>query len=209
MKPQGSQLIRLAIVPIPLLVIAIVALWVANPSVVWPSTYLNWLVHYGSAVVGLVFIVIPAARSFLTNRQPSVLMLGCGVLMTQIGAGAMLLVSSQSLDPGFAIYNTTTLLSALCHFSGVTVTSRRKIRLNHPAAWLTTAYAGCIAALGLLFWAASTGRMPAFFIDGQGGTPLHSLVVGAAAALFLLTAAFSGRQTAAPRLHSSSGIRSV
>ena len=88
---QRSQWVnRLAIAPIPLLVLAMVVLWVADVRVAWPSPLLNWLVHYGSVALGVVFIVIPAARSFLANGQPSVLMLGCGVLMTQIGAAAML-----------------------------------------------------------------------------------------------------------------------
>ena len=63
-----------------------------------------------------------------------------------------------------------------------------KIRLRRPAAWLTAAYAGGMAAMGLLIWAAVTGRMPTFFIDGHGGTLPRSLVVGTAVALFLLTA---------------------
>ena len=76
---------RLAIVPIPLLAWAIVALWVADVRVTRPLPLLNGLVHYGSAILGVVLIVIPAARSFVANGRPGVLMLGCGVLMTQIG----------------------------------------------------------------------------------------------------------------------------
>ena len=180
MNPPSPWVNRLACLPIPVLVLAMVALWVADVRVVWPLPPLNWLVHYGSAVLGIVLIVIPAARSFLANGRPSVLMLGCGVLMTQIGAGAMLLVSVQSLDPGFAIYNTSALLSALCHFTGVPVTSRRKIRIQHSTWWLTAAYAGGMAVMGVLIWLALTGRTPTFFIDGQGGTLLRSLVVSTA-----------------------------
>ena len=35
---------------------------------------------------------------------------------------------SRSTDTGFAIYNTSVLLSALCHLAGVALASRRKIR---------------------------------------------------------------------------------
>ena len=85
MNQRSPWVNRLAIVPIPLLVLAMVALWVADVRVAWPSPPLNWLIHYGSAALGVAFIVIPAARSFLANGQPSVLMLGCGVLMMDIG----------------------------------------------------------------------------------------------------------------------------
>ena len=52
------------------------------------------------------------------------------------------------------------LLSGLCHFTGVAIASRRKIRLRRSATWLTVACAGGMAAMGLLIWAALTGRMP-------------------------------------------------
>ena len=125
---QRSQWVnRLAIMPIPVLVLAMAALWVADVRVVWPSPSMIWLIHYGPVAIGVAFIVIPAARSFLANGQPSVLMLGCGMLMMDIGVTAMPFAFAQSSDTAFAIYNTSALLGALCHFVGVAITSRRKI----------------------------------------------------------------------------------
>ena len=108
---------QLAIVPIPVLVLAMVALWVADVRVAWPLPPLTLLVHYGAAALGVAFVVIPAARSFLGNGQPSVLMLGCGILMMDIGATVTPSAFARSSDTGFAIYNTSALLGALCHFS--------------------------------------------------------------------------------------------
>ena len=169
-KQPGYWLSHLAWLPIPILVGAMVVLWVADLRVAWPVPLLYGLIHYGIAFLGVVFIAVPAARSFISNGQPSMLMLGCGVLMTEIGAVAMGIVSGRSLDSGFAIYNTSVFLSGLCHFTGVAITSRRKIHLRHSATWLTAAYAGSIAVMGMVAWCALTGRMPAFFIEGQGGT---------------------------------------
>jgi len=183
--PASSLPIRLSSLPIPLLLLAIGGLWVANLRIVWSLPLLYWFIQYCSAILMIAFIVIPAARSFVIAGQPSVLMLGCGVLMTQIGAAAM---PMRGLNAGFAIYNTSVLLSALCHFSGVTITSRQKIHPRRLSAWLTAAYAGSIATMGLVIWGAFAGRMPAFFVNGQGGTLLRSLVIGTAVALFVLTA---------------------
>jgi hypothetical protein len=127
---------RLALLPIPLLLTAMAALWAADLRVVWSPPTLYWLVQYGSAALGIVFIVIPAARGFLANGQPSVLMLGCGVLMSQIGTAAMPSGVARSTSMGFAIYNTSILLSALFHFAGVAISSRRKTRLRRSATWL-------------------------------------------------------------------------
>ncbi len=115
-------------------------------------------------------------------------MLGCGVLMMDVGVTAMPSAFARSSGTAFAIYNTSILLGALCHFAGVAITPRRRFRLSPPATWLPATYGGGLAAMGLVIWAAFTGRLPVFFIDGQGGTPLRSLVVSTAVALFVLTA---------------------
>jgi PAS domain S-box-containing protein len=183
-----SQYGWLAWLPIPLMAMAMAALWVARLQVVWPLPPLNWSVHYGPATLGVAFIVIPAARGFLASGQPSILMLGCGVLMMDVGAVAMPSAFARSSDVAFAIYNSSALLAALFHFSGVAITSRGKNRVGRRAARLVAVYCGGTAAMGLVIWAAFAGWMPVFFIDGQGGTALRSLVVGAAAALFVATA---------------------
>jgi PAS domain S-box-containing protein len=185
-----SQYAWLAWLPIPLVATALAALWVAGVQVVWPLPPVNWLVHYGGAALGVVFIAIPAARGFLASGQPSVLMLGCGVLMMDVAVVTMPSAFARSSDIAFAIYNSSALLGALCHFLGVAITSRGKSRVRGRAARLVAVYCGGMAAMGLVIWAAFAGWMPVFFIDGQGGTVLRSLVVGAAVALFALTAAF-------------------
>jgi hypothetical protein len=81
---------------------AMAALWVARLQVVWPVPPLNWSVHYGPVALGIAFIVIPAARSFLASGQPSILMLGCGVLMMDVGAVAMPTAFARSSDVAFA-----------------------------------------------------------------------------------------------------------
>ncbi len=184
-----SRLSRWAWLPIPILLAAILALWVANLQVVGHSPAMIWLLHYGSVAIGIAFIAIPAAYSFLSGRQPSVLMLGCGILMMDIGVVAIrVALGTGEMSAGFAVYNTSTLLGALCHFTGVVVASRRKIRATRAVPWLIVAYAGSMAVMALIVRLAFTGRMPAFFVEGQGGTLLRTVVVGLAVMLFLVTA---------------------
>ena len=130
MHQRTERLNRMAIMPIPLLVLAMVALWVADVRIVWSLSPLTLLVHYGSMALGVAFIVIPAARGFLANGQPSVLMLGCGILMMDVAVVAT--AAERRLDTVYAIYNTSTLLGALCHFAGVAITSRAKSVLRAP-----------------------------------------------------------------------------
>ena len=195
------MLSRYAWFSIPFLITVMAALWIMDPRIAWHPPVLGWIVHYGASALGIVFIVITAGRSFLINGQPSVLMLGCAVLMTTIGTAAMPTAFARSTGMGFAIYNTSALLSALCHFTGVAITTRLRIRLRRSAVWLTAVYAGGTAVMGLVIWLALTGRFPVFFIDDQGGTLPRILVVSTSAALFLLTA---GMLWQANRLKASS-----
>ncbi len=195
---------RLAWLPIPLLIFAMVALWVVNLRIVWPAPLLQGLLTYGLPLFAVGFIVLPTAHSFLGEGQPSVLMMSCAILMAQIGWIAAAIEFRQSLDTGFAIYSTAVFLSALCHLAGVALTARRRIRLETPARWLAASHAASIALMGMLIWAAVSGRMPTFFIAGQGGTLLRNTTVGAAVVLFVLTAALLwelNRHSPSPFLH--------
>ncbi|MFZ1936200.1 MAG: GAF domain-containing protein, partial [Thermoguttaceae bacterium] len=60
MNQRSPWIHRLAIVPIPVLVLAIIALWVANVRVVWTSPTMTWLIHYGPVVLGMA--VLASAR---------------------------------------------------------------------------------------------------------------------------------------------------
>ncbi len=56
MNQRSPWIHRLAIVPIPVLVLAIIALWVANVRVVWTSPTMTWLIHYGPVVLGMAVL---------------------------------------------------------------------------------------------------------------------------------------------------------
>ena len=177
---------RLAWLPLPIAAGLLAALWVADLHVVWVHPLLAACIRLGFAGLGVAFIVWPSAQSFLATGQFSPLMLGAGTLVMALGAGACVVGFAQNASAGYAIYNTAVLLAALCHWAGVAGLARPQ--LQHRARWLTAVYAGGAMVLELVIWAALTGRYPVFFIDGLGGTWVRSLVMGAAALLFLWTA---------------------
>ncbi len=181
--------VRLAWLPVPILLITMVAIWVAEPHAAWRSPFLVWLMAYGPTALTVGLIVIPAGHQFLSNGQPSVLMLGCGMWVMALGVIGGASVASRGLGLNWAIYDSAFLLSALCQFAGVAVPTRQRISLGNAPAWLAATHAGGLACVGLLIWGAMTGRMPAFYVVGQGGTALRDLTVGATAALFALGAA--------------------
>jgi len=198
-----SPWVRLAWLAIPLSLLTMAGLWVANLHTVWHLPLLFWLLAYGPATLAVWLIVLPSARVFAAQGQPSVLMLGCGMWVSALGVVGGALAASHSLDQNWAIYNSANLLSALCHFAGVALLSRGR-RLGRPGPWLAAAYLGGLAAVGLLVWAAFTGRMPAFHVAGQGGTVLRAMILAATVALFLSTASLlwhAHRRRPAPFLY--------
>ena len=189
---------------IPLCALALAGLWVADWRAVLPAPGLVWCLHVLAVAGGVLFIVVPAGRSFLAHGQPSALMLGCGIWVMDLGSIVMPAAYQHSASAAFAIYNTSLLLGALCHLAGVVLSSRPQLRLRPAGAWLAAGYGGGAVVMGLVIWAGLTGRMPVFFIDGQGGTPLRTGVLGASVVLFFLTAGLlwqAHRRTPSPFLH--------
>jgi PAS domain S-box-containing protein len=187
-KLKGRANYGLACLPTPVLLFGMIALWVADVRTVWPLPPLNWLIHYGAGLMAAVLIVIPAGRSFLAGGPATVLVMGAGALIMELGILFMPIAYGRSENTAFTIYNTSALLSAICNLVGVGLTSLRLFHVKRSAAWLPAVYAGAAGAMGIVFWASLTGRMPVFFMNGQGGTIVRTAVVGTAAALFILTA---------------------
>ncbi len=187
-SPSASgRLSRLAWVPVTVLATIIAVLWAIEVQISWTVPFLGLFLIYGGAALGIGIGVV-AGRGFLANRQPAILMLGCGVLLAEIGAAlAPAGMVYGSTDTGFAIYSLSILLAGLTHLAGAAFT-RPKVRVRHPLAWLGAAYAATVSIMGLVVWLALKGWMPVFFVDGRGSTPLRDVVVGAAAGILLLTA---------------------
>jgi len=164
-----------------------VGFWVMGAQGAWRSLPLLWLFAYGPTVLAMGFIVVPAARAFLADGQPSVLMLGCGMWVLSLGVVGGASVASRGLDLNWAVYDTALLLSAVCQFAGMAISTRHRVRPGDAATWLAAAYGGGLAAVGLLVWGGVAGLMPTFYAAGQGGTPIRGLMLISAVVLFALT----------------------
>ena len=173
---------------IPLLVGSILALWVANLQMAWSAPLLQNFCFYGPPVLAVLLIVIPTARNFLKDGQPIVLMLGCAVLIAQIGWVVSSLVFASNPDKFFAAYNFPALLASVCHFVSVAFISQHKVSHGRRG-WLVVAgFAGVLAVMGMVIWLIHADLMPVFFIPGHGGTLVRTLTLGAAVVLYAATA---------------------
>lgn len=188
--PQPKQtlighLSRYAWIPIPLLVVAIAGLWVADLRTDYESHFLLLVLNLTFRSLVALYISYLAARSFQISGQPGLLMLGCGSLMWGLSSTASALLIDSSGNLGNTVYSFGALWAALCHLGGLLL---REGRLQRTIRWLTASYAVVVVAIGLLAWAAKAGWTPIFFVQGQGGTYIRQIMLLSALIMFAVAA---------------------
>jgi len=179
---------RLAWAPIPLLLAAIVTLWLADLRGSYESHLLGIALNIVFSALASLFVVYLIARSFLVRGTPGLLLLGCGVVLWGPAGVVATVVAGDDVNVLITIHNSCVWLSALCHLAGVFLSVRPRRALSPAAVWLPAAYAHGAVAVALIALSAHAGWMPTFFVQGQGGTPLRQFVLGSAVAMFGLTA---------------------
>ncbi len=185
MTNDQKQMTNKAWLPVPLLLAAIVVLWIANPQTSFES--LTVVLGMNVFFAGLVSVCIAslAGRRFLATGHLGLLMFGSGALAWGTASVVSCALLNRSANVFIAIHNLGMLLSALLYLGGLAW--RGRVRL--PAVWLVAGYAGALSAVGFLTWAALTGHTPAFFTQGQGGTPLRQAVLAMTVTLYATTSA--------------------
>ncbi len=140
---------------------------------------------YTLVAVGTLVLV---ARSFLSTGAAGLLFLEAGVVLWSLAGTVGDLVFRGDANVDITIFNVGILLAALCHLCGAVLTTKPLHPLGSRPQWLALTITLALGALGLVTWAALTGRLPIFFIQGEGGTPVRYGVLIAAIAMFLLSA---------------------
>jgi PAS domain S-box-containing protein len=179
---------QLAWVPVPLLILSIIALRFADLGTAYHSPFLFVALPFVFTTLVSVFVAYLIGRSFISRGTPGLLLMGCGVLfwgMAGFVAGA---VSHGDANVSVTIHNICTWLAALCLLVGVVISRRTKWPIRAAGLWLASAYTGTVGAVGVVALSARANHFPLFFIQGQGGTSLRYLVVGSAIGMFAVTA---------------------
>jgi PAS domain S-box-containing protein len=180
-------------IPIPLLLAALLVVWVVDPPGVFESPRLLVVVNFTFSTLASLFVADLVARAFVVRGSPGLLLLGCGMVIwgcTGLASSAVSLArGSAAPNVIVTIHNLGALTSAACHLAGViaSITLRRRVRAT--AVWVPVAYLGALVVVALVSYAAHDGWTPPFFAQGSGGTLLRQWVIGLATAMFGLAAA--------------------
>ena len=177
--PGYSCIERMAWWPIPLLLVVIAGFWVADLRTIYESRILMLLLNLVFTWLASLCICILTARGFLGSGQPGLLMFGCGSLLWGVTSLAAAVVVDR-VNTTITVHNLGVFGAAACHLVGLLWRSR----LLRPGRWLAVGYAGALLIAALVFWAASTGLTPPFFVQGQGGRAVRQVVLVLAIAMF-------------------------
>ena len=186
---------KLAWLPVPASLLAMLGLWAFGSPRSFESPYLLLMSNllFSTLISGIISYRI--GRVFLAHGRPGLLLLGCGVLMWGVaGLGSTLVVLAESgsglsdVNTLITIHNTCIWVSAICHLTGAAVFLKWNESLLRPRIWLALAGTAVSAVAGVIILAALRGWLPPFFAPGLGGTLVRQFVLGSAVAMFVLSA---------------------
>ena len=181
-------LLRLAWLPIPILLMAMIVLWAAGPRTEYEADHLKLLLNLATRTLACLFIVVLVGRSFLVRGEPGVLLLGCGVAIWGTAGFVGTSMTSGDANLSTTITNVGAWLSALCYLASAVCLVRPKTIIRARELWLGGACTLALGAVGLLTLATFDGWLPKFFEHGHG-TFVRYLVLGSGAVMGVVAAA--------------------
>ncbi len=183
----------LGVLPLLISLLALIILTRASANPVFHIPYISGQ-YFNIVLLGgaSFFVAYLAWRGFAVSGQVQILLFGGGALSlgmaTVLGSVIFLLIGQG--NAASAIHNTGTLLSSILFLTGVAVGlgGGALFKSQRHRKWLAFGVNAAVLLLPFLFWALSeTGVIPAFFIKGQGGTLLRTVVLNTALSLFAIS----------------------
>ncbi len=193
-SPQGTWLSRWAWLPVPLFLVIIAILWPADVRTSYESPPLLMGLNFVFSTLVCLFVAYLVARSFLVRATPGLLLFGCGVVvwgaagLVGTSAGRLAMHGRDFANVTVTIHNLCVWLSALCFLTSAILSVRPREVAEAPGIALGAGYVLSVGAVGLITLSVLADWTPAFFVQGEGGTPVRQALLGSAIAMFALTA---------------------
>ena len=191
--PRHGWRRRFAWAPIPLFATVIAILYLLDIRAAAESRILLTILNIVFTAQIAILVAILAARTYLAEGSPALLLLGCGNLVLGITTA---LIGVFSLNPNalLTVHNSAVCWAGLfCLASALAALAAPKSappRRPVSGPTLFIAYAGIAVAVPAGAWLALCGLVPPFLVPGQGPTLLREVVLGVGVVLFGLAAVF-------------------
>ncbi|HEY5912403.1 MAG TPA: PAS domain S-box protein [Verrucomicrobiae bacterium] len=178
-----SRAPRFAWLPIPILLLAVGVSYFTEAATSYP--FVRGWVTLNLILLTLVslFMAHLIARGFLLRGSPALLPLGCGVVVWGASAAATAF-AAKDMNALSTVQNSGAFLSAVCHLAGSLMFLRPVRPFRVPGLWLPVWYGAGLVVVAIITGAALGKFTPAFFVEGQGGTPLGQVALGTSTVMF-------------------------
>jgi PAS domain S-box-containing protein len=173
--------------PIPFLLVTLGVLRVMEPQTAYESPFLLAVLNLLCSTVAALVVAVLVGRSYLVGRAPGLLLLGCGVVAWGAAGSLSPVLLHHGSNALISGHSSLVWVSAVCNLAGALLAVRPHRAPPRPGLTLAVSYASVLGIVWLVAALAMTGRMPAFFVQDQGGTPLRTAVLSSAALMFVLT----------------------
>ncbi|MBU5612842.1 sensor histidine kinase [Geomonas azotofigens] len=149
------------------------------------------------------------AQSFIRHKRPSILMMGCGVVIWSCSGLVATLggfkqpQKTVSVNHIITVHNCCVWLASFCHLAGVSMSLNWQVAPRRPGLVVAVAYQLSTATAAAIAVAAFSGWLPTFFTPGHGGTLVRHLVLASSVVMLALTAVIMLylNRPASPYLH--------
>lgn len=175
---------KLAWLSVPGLLLAIAALWIVDSKTVYESQPLLMAFNFVFSTLASILVVILLGRSFFSRGSPGMLLLSCGVLLWGSAGTVAPMLLPHGANVVISVHNILVWLAALCNAAGVVLLLKPGRDIRRTGWVLTVAYTAVTAAVWLIAMLVLEGRLPVFFVQGQGGTLLREFVLGSSVLMF-------------------------
>jgi PAS domain S-box-containing protein len=188
----------LAGLPVPLFLLAIVALKLHEPKAVFDHPYLLLLLNFVFSLVASAFVVALLARAFVMRGTADLLLFGCGLSGWGLAGLVAVATGLAALDgtsdnTAITVHNLCVWLAGAGQLAGAVLTLRPRPLIRRTVLWLTVGHVVVVALVGVVVIASLAGWTPAFFVQGRGGTLPRQAVMVSASAMFGAAAALIRR----------------
>jgi PAS domain S-box-containing protein len=194
--PGGLE--QAAVLPLPILGAAMLALWATEPARAYAAPGILLALNFVFLALVPSLVAYLGVRGFLVRGEPALLLLAAGSELLAVGSLFSTIGGWSEPNHAVTIHNTTALLAGGCHLAGALV-ARRSLTIRAVDTAAAATLAGALLLSTLIAGATLEGRMPLFFVQGVGGTPLRNGVLGAAVLLFAAAAIVLGLSAAPSR----------
>src|SRR2546425_7082675 len=177
------EIVRWAYLPIPVLVLTMAALWLADLRESYVALRLLFVLQFVFMTLASGLIAYLVSRSFLARGSIGLLLLVFGILFWGLSGVVALAAGRGNFNISVTTHNLCVWLAASCHLIGVLLADRPGRAPPERGWWLLAAYAATAAVVALVARAAAAGWTPTFFVQGEGGTLIRQIVLGSAIAM--------------------------